>query len=94
MRSTRRLGALVVVLSAGAVGAQDRSNSLEQEAQRHIGNIATLCGRVVEYRCQHPGSRLALEKPFSATGVTVMITGENRAKGDVPPAVEIQRRPS
>jgi TonB family protein len=83
MKATARRLALVIVTSAaGVVDAQDRPRSLEQQAKSQVGTVATMCGTVVAYQCQRPEreSLLALEKPFSAAGVSVGIAHEDRAK--------------
>ena len=70
------------MLGVGAVAAQDRPKSVEEEAKRQVGQIATLCGVVVAYQCQRPErtSLLALDKPLSGAGVSVAIAQEHRAK--------------
>lgn len=77
-----RMMALLVMLAGGVVTAQDRPKSVEQEAKRQVGQIATLCGTVVAYQCQRPErtSMLALEKPFSGAGVSVAIAQQDRGK--------------
>jgi TonB family protein len=82
MLSTRRIALVIVTLATGVPEAQDRPRPIEEEAKRHVGNIATLCGTVVAYQCQRPErtSLLALEKSFSASGVSVAIAREDRSK--------------
>jgi hypothetical protein len=83
MRATaRRLALLIVTSATGVADAQDRPRSFEQQAKSQVGTVATMCGTVVAYQCQRPErtSLLALEKPFSATGVSVGIAHEDRAK--------------
>jgi TonB family protein len=81
-RCCRRVGPLSVALAACVVEAQERPKSLEQEAKRQVGNVATLCGLVVAYQCQRPEgtSLLALDKPFERPGVSVAIAPENRSQ--------------
>jgi TonB family protein len=80
--SIRRVTALIVMMAGGMGSAQDRPKSLEQEAKRQVGRVATLCGRVVGYQCRPPDrtSLLALDKPSSSAGVSVAISQENRGK--------------
>jgi hypothetical protein len=83
MRITvNKIALLLVTLATGTVSGQDRPKSLEQQANSQVGSIATMCGTVVAYQCQLPErtTLLALEKPFSAAGVSVAIAHENRAK--------------
>jgi TonB family protein len=72
---------LILSVAAAVVSAQ-APKSLEQQAKSQVGTIATMCGIVVAYQCQHPErtSLLALEKPFSAAGVSVAIAHEDRGK--------------
>jgi TonB family protein len=78
----RRMTFLIVALATGAVAAQDRPKSLEQQAKSQVGTIATMCGTVVAYLCQRPErtSLLALDKPFSGAGVSIGIAHEDRKK--------------
>jgi TonB family protein len=78
----QRIALFFVTLAVGVVSAQGRQASLDQQAKGRVGTVATICGTVVAYQCQRPErtSLLALEKPFSAAGVSVAIAHEDRAK--------------
>ena len=84
MTSSARTAALLVWTLALAmtqmIEAQDPPKTIEQEAKRQVGHVATLCGTVVAYQCERPErtSLLALEKSLSGPGVSVAISRSDR----------------
>ena len=71
----------IVALAAGAVGAQ-RTTSAADQAKDRVGSVATICGRVAAYQCRPAGagaSLLAMDQPFTASGVSVAIARGVRA---------------
>lgn len=80
--SRRRATALIVLLAGSVLPAQNKSESVEQQAKRQVGEVATLCGTVVAYQCKDPEriSLLALEKLPSGAGVSVAIAQDDRGK--------------
>jgi TonB family protein len=79
---TRLIAALSLILMTTIGATQSRTNTLEQEAKRQVGHVATLCGVIVAYQCRRPErtSLLALDKSFSDGGVSVAIAQEDRGK--------------
>src|SRR5262245_35823250 len=79
MKSTG-VTALLITLSARLAVAQAPDASTQ--ARRNIGQVATLCGVVVEHRClanEQRAGQIALDRRLEdRNGVTVEITAANR----------------
>jgi hypothetical protein len=79
---------LVAVVAAGLATAQPAATIAAAEAKDHIGERATVCGKVVDSR--HASSSrgrptfLNLDKPYPRHVFTAVIWGEDRHKFDEP----------
>ena len=78
---------LACLFVAGQVSAADRIST--SEARRHIGERATVCGKVVSARyasdLRGQPTFLNLDKPYPDQIFTVVIWGEHRDKFSDPP---------
>jgi hypothetical protein len=84
---TRRL--LIVISFLVALGlAQDAARLTAAEAQNHVGESATVCGKVAStYYAFTKGRRptfLSIDKPYPNEIFTVLIWGSDRLKFDTP----------
>jgi len=79
-----------------ATPAQAADELTPAEARRHVGEHATVCGRVesARYLVDLPGrpTFLDLGKPYPAQIVTVVIRGQDRGKFGSPPEVQYRHR--
>jgi TonB family protein len=67
-----------------AVQSPDRVPS--SQAKKHVGKVATICGKVVTYGCEKDGTTyLDLDQPYWHKGVAVEIASEVRRRIGRPP---------
>jgi len=82
---TRQMSAAIaIVLAAGILGEAQAASLTAQEAARHIGETATVCGTVAfakySARSRRQPTFLDLDRPYPNHIFTVLIWGENRSK--------------